>query len=108
MKIQSQGENNISTYNPFNYGYVGMSAQRTLSTGTAENITLNVYCKGMSETLLPWESCFERVTAIYNINRTKIAKQRLTRKMSQKNGVIEVRYSGLTCACPGNIIPCWS
>lgn len=72
MKIQTQGENNISTYNPIDWGRIGMGARRTLNTDNTENITLNVYCKGMLGDY-PWEACFDQVTFIYNTYKTKVA-----------------------------------
>jgi hypothetical protein len=71
MKIQTQGVNNISSYNPIKYGYVGMSAQRVMTGNNAENITLNVNCKGMFDDTMG-KYCYERVTSIYQAYKARV------------------------------------
>lgn len=64
MKVQISDSVNISTYNPTEWGYVGMSASRTPVAGGGSAIRLSVSCKGLYETY-PWEACPGRVIPIY-------------------------------------------
>lgn len=71
MKVQLQGENFISTYNPIDLGKIGIGARRTMSSGSGETVTLSVYCKGMVGSVI-WEPCYDRVTNIYNHYKVRI------------------------------------
>ena len=72
MKVQTASTNYIATYNPTEYGYIGMAARRVLVSGDAEKITLDVVCKGMYGDM-PWESCYSRVASIYRAYKSRLA-----------------------------------
>lgn len=73
MKIQTVTPNYISTYNPTDYGRIGMTARRTLSSGNDEVIKLDVNCRGVGGAM-PWEDCFDRVATIYKTYKARIDK----------------------------------
>lgn len=72
MKIQTQGVNNLSTYNPNEYGRVGISVQRIMLAGNAEKINFNVVCKGMYDDLMG-KYCYERVASTYKLYKQRVA-----------------------------------
>jgi hypothetical protein len=75
MKIQSSTPNYISTYNPIKYGFIGMTARRTLGAGAGEIVRLDVNCRGM-EGSWPLEGCFDRVAYVYKVfNRRTTAEK---------------------------------
>ena len=66
MKIQFSDETTISTYNPINYGYMGLNATRTPEVGDSSSIKLVASCKGMYDGGgYFYEMCANRVTPVY-------------------------------------------
>ena len=71
MKVQSSTSNYISTFNPINVGHIGMTARRTLITGSEERVTLIINCRGMNKDTNYME-CLDRVATIYNVYKKKV------------------------------------
>ena len=71
MKVQTATQNYVATYNPLDYGRIGMTARRTLSSGTEEVIKLDVNCRGIGG-VMPWEDCFDRVAFIYRTYKARV------------------------------------
>lgn len=84
MRIQSQGVNNVSTYNPVDHGDVGMLVQRVMVDSNSEKIKFIVVCDGMYNYRIIGNSCYEKVTSIYNIYKQRVANVSAEVKQTKK------------------------
>lgn len=83
MKIQSQGANNLSTYNPYYHGDIGASVQRVMVDGSSEKINLYVVCKGMYDNIIG-NDCYDKVTSIYDVYKARVSAVNVETKPTKK------------------------
>lgn len=84
MKIQSQGANNLSTYNPYYHGDIGASVQRVMVDSNSEKINFYVVCKGMYDNIIG-NDCYDKVTGIYDVYKARVAEINAESKQGKKS-----------------------
>lgn len=69
MKIQSSDDTIVSTFAPIKYGRIAMEAKKIPGQGESSEISLNVYCKGLSmaDSGPVSSTCKRRVAAVNNL-----------------------------------------